>query len=85
MSSAVVPLVYRHIARLARLHDRDPALKALLHLVPSKEYDWHKRRWESCEVEPQRGLHAAGSCAKKAAVPPSCHTRGLRPPAGCEP
>jgi hypothetical protein len=44
MSAAVVPVLYRHVARLARLHDRDPALKALLLLVPTKEYDWRERR-----------------------------------------
>ena len=43
--SAVVPVLYRNVARLARLHDRDPALKALLLLVPTKEYDWRERRW----------------------------------------
>ena len=50
----VVPVLYRHVARLARLHDHDPALKALLLLVPTKEYDWRERRCSlGVEVSPR--------------------------------
>ena len=52
----VVPVLYRHVARLARLHDRDPALKALLLLVPTKEYDWRERRCRLCVEEQRRCL-----------------------------
>ena len=76
--SAVVPVLYRHVARLARLHDRDPALKALLLLVPTREYDWRERRWQprwkAAATQAPRPL-------RPAARPASARASSGRPPA----
>ena len=61
-SSPVAALLYRNLARLAKQHDNDPALKALLGFSPSQEYSWDEQKWVSLEgVDPRRGLHALGT------------------------
>ena len=79
----MVPVLYRHVARLARLHDRDPALKALLLLVPTKEYDWRERRWRPLwKTAAQRLRHFALQHAPPA---PEQAQGGLQPrPASAE-
>ena len=62
MRNPVVVVLYRHLARLARMHDRDPALKTLLVLGHTLEYHSHGAQWVTREVDQQRGLHAVG-CA----------------------
>ena len=61
--SSVAPLLYRHLLRLGRAHDRDPALKSLLCFRPKEEYCGDTQRWVAAEdeVAPQRGLHAAAT------------------------
>jgi len=62
-SSSVAPLLYRHLLKLGRTHDRDPALKSLLCFSPQEEYDWDTQRWVApqVEVDPHRGLLAAAT------------------------
>ena len=77
----VVPVLYRHVARLARLHDRDPALKALLLLVPTKEYDWRERRCR-LSVEEQRRCLGVEVSPRSSGRPPAAASLGqlARPP-----
>ena len=42
--SSVATILYRALARVARLHDRDPALKSLLFFAPREEYDCERLR-----------------------------------------
>ena len=61
--SSVAPLLYRHLLKLGRTHDRDPALKSLLCFSPEEEYCWDTQCWVAAqdEVDPQRGLLAAAT------------------------